>query len=50
MPDECREILIHQRLATGEGQLRAGDTYVDSFYPLAPTADERYICVKFAAE
>ncbi|KUM03685.1 phenylacetate-CoA oxygenase subunit PaaI [Chromobacterium subtsugae] len=50
MPDEFREILIHQMLANGEGELSAGDTYVDSFYPLAPNADERYICVKFAAE
>ncbi len=50
MPDEYRDILIHQLLANGEGELSAGDTYVDSFYPLAPDADERYKCMQFAME
>ncbi|AVG17539.1 MULTISPECIES: Phenylacetic acid catabolic protein [Chromobacteriaceae] len=50
MPDEYRDTLIHQLLANGEGELSAGDTYIDSFYPLAPDADERYICAQFAAE
>ncbi|UNO38370.1 Phenylacetic acid catabolic protein [Streptomyces sp. MST-110588] len=50
MPDEYRDILVHQMLANGEGELSAGDTYVDSFYPLAPDADERTKCLKFAME
>lgn len=50
LPAEYTETLIHQLAANGEGELSAGDTYVDSFYPLAPTADEKYTCAKFAAE
>lgn len=50
MPEEYKEILIHQLLANGEGELSAGDTYVDSFYPLAPDADERFMCMQFAME
>lgn len=50
MPEEYRDTLVHQLLANGEGELSAGDTYIDSFYPLAPDADERYICAQFAAE
>lgn len=50
LPAEYRDILIHQLAANGEGELSAGDTYIDSFYPLAPNADERYVCAKFAAE
>lgn len=50
LPAEYKEVLIHQLAANGEGELSAGDTYIDSFYPLAPNADERYVCAKFAAE
>jgi ring-1,2-phenylacetyl-CoA epoxidase subunit PaaA len=50
MPDEYREILEHQLLANGEGELSAGDTYVRSFYPLAPDGDERFKCMQFAME
>jgi len=50
MPEEYREILVHQMLANGEGELSAGDTYIDSFYPLAPDATERYKCCQFAME
>lgn len=50
MPSEYKETLIHQLAANGEGELTAGDTYIDSFYPLAPDADERYICAQFATE
>lgn len=50
MPDEYRDILVHQLLANGEGELSAGDTYVGSFYPLAPNADERYKCLQFGME
>ncbi|WP_406504501.1 Phenylacetic acid catabolic protein [Streptomyces sp. NBC_00212] len=50
LPEEYREVLTHQMLANGEGELSAGDTYVDSFYPLAPNADERYMCLKFGME
>src|SRR5690606_26904629 len=50
MPPEYLEVLIHQMAANGEGELSAGDTYIESFYPLAPDADERYVCAKFAME
>ncbi|MET7796748.1 Phenylacetic acid catabolic protein [Streptomyces decoyicus] len=50
LPEEYREVLTHQMLANGEGELSAGDTYVNSFYPLAPNADERYMCLKFGME
>jgi ring-1,2-phenylacetyl-CoA epoxidase subunit PaaA len=50
LPDQYRELLVHQMLANGEGELSAGDTYVDSFYPLAPNADERYKCLEFGME
>lgn len=50
LPDEYRELLVHQMLANGEGELSAGDTYVESFYPLAPNADERYKCLQFGME
>ncbi|POZ59979.1 Phenylacetic acid catabolic protein [Chromobacterium alticapitis] len=50
LPGEYRETLVHQLLANGEGELSAGDTYLEAFYPLAPDADERYLCVQFAAE
>lgn len=50
MPREYQETLVHQMAANGEGELTAGDTYIDSFYPLAPDADERYICAQFAME
>lgn len=50
LPEEYKDILVHQLLANGEGELSAGDTYVDSFYPLAPNADERYKCLQFGME
>lgn len=50
LPSEYKELLVHQLLANGEAELSAGDTYVDSLYPLAPNADERYICAQFAME
>jgi ring-1,2-phenylacetyl-CoA epoxidase subunit PaaA len=50
LPDEYRDILCHQMLANGEGELSAGDTYVNAFYPLAPNADERYKCLEFGME
>lgn len=50
MPDEYREVLVHQMCANGEGELSAGDCYIESFYPLAPDADERFFCAKFAME
>ena len=50
LPAEYKEILVHQLAANGEGELSAGDTYIGSFYPLAPDADERYICTQFAME
>jgi ring-1,2-phenylacetyl-CoA epoxidase subunit PaaA len=50
MPAEYQEVLIHQLAANGEGELSAGDTYIDSFLPMAPDADERYMCARFGAE
>lgn len=50
LPDEYKDLLVHQLLANGEAELSAGDTYIDSFYPLATTADERYRCAQFAME
>jgi ring-1,2-phenylacetyl-CoA epoxidase subunit PaaA len=50
LPDEYREVLVHQLSANGEGELSAGDCYIDSFYPLSPDADERFLCAKFAME
>lgn len=50
LPEEYRDTVVHQMLANGEGELSAGDTYVGSFYPLAPNADERYLCLQFGAE
>jgi ring-1,2-phenylacetyl-CoA epoxidase subunit PaaA len=50
MPSDYVETLVHQLAANGEGELSAGDTYIDSFNPLAPNADERYTCIKFAME
>ncbi len=50
MPAEYQEVLIHQLAANGEGELSAGDTYIDSFLRLAPDADERYMCARFGAE
>jgi ring-1,2-phenylacetyl-CoA epoxidase subunit PaaA len=50
MPEEYKDILCHQMLANGEGELSAGDTYVNSFYPIAPNGDERYKCLQFGME
>lgn len=50
LPEEYKDILCHQMLANGEGELSAGDTYVNSFYPLAPDANERYKCLQFGME
>lgn len=50
LPEEYKDILCHQMLANGEGELSAGDTYVNSFYPIAPNADERYKCLEFGME
>lgn len=37
VPGQYRELFVHQMVANGEGELSAGDTYVDSFYPVART-------------
>jgi ring-1,2-phenylacetyl-CoA epoxidase subunit PaaA len=50
LPAEYREVLVHQLAANGEGELSAGDTYLESFLPMAPDADERYTCARFGAE
>lgn len=50
LPAEYKALLTHQLLTNGEAEISAGDTYVDSLYPLAPSADERYLCAQFAME
>jgi ring-1,2-phenylacetyl-CoA epoxidase subunit PaaA len=50
LPAEYKELLVHQLLTNGEAEISAGDTYIDSLYPLAPNADERYLCAQFAME
>ncbi len=50
LPGQYRELFVRQMVADGEGELSAGDTYVDSFYPVAPNADEQYKCLHFGME
>jgi ring-1,2-phenylacetyl-CoA epoxidase subunit PaaA len=50
LPGQYRGLFVHQMVANGEGELSAGDTYVDSFYPVAPNPDERYKCLQFGME
>jgi len=49
MPDEYREILVHQLLAHTEGELSGGDAY-QLMAPHAPSAYERKVIYEAAAE
>ncbi len=50
MPDDYRRILISQIMINTEGELSGGDDYALMWVPLAPSAEERQVCVELAAE
>ena len=50
MPEEYRELAIHQMLVHTEGELTGADDYISLFYPMAPNAYEKMVCCERAAE
>lgn len=50
MPDDYRRLLISQIMINTEGELSGGDDYALMWVPLAPSAEERQVCVERAAE
>ncbi|MGP4000249.1 Phenylacetic acid catabolic protein [Streptomyces sp. 8N706] len=50
MPEEYRELAIHQMMVHTEGELSGADDYLQIFFPIAPSAYERKVCCERAAE
>jgi ring-1,2-phenylacetyl-CoA epoxidase subunit PaaA len=50
MPDEYKELVIHQLRAHTEGELTGADDYTSIFFPMAPDAYERQVCCERAWE
>lgn len=50
MPDEYKELVIHQMKVHTEGEATGSDDYAKIFYPMTKDPYEKYICCKHAAE
>ncbi len=50
MPDEYKELVLHQMRQHVEGELIGASDYLEIFYPLAPDAYEKRVCCERAAE
>jgi ring-1,2-phenylacetyl-CoA epoxidase subunit PaaA len=50
MPEEYRELAIHQMRVHTEGELSGVDDYLQVFFPIAPDAFEKKVCCERAAE
>ncbi|MDF3835384.1 phenylacetate-CoA oxygenase subunit PaaI [Cupriavidus basilensis] len=50
MPNEYQALATHLMLVHTEGELTGADDYTRIFYPLAPTALEKFVCCERAAE
>lgn len=50
MPDEYRELLLHQLRQHVEGELIGANDYLHYFYPLAPDGYEKKVCCDRASE
>lgn len=50
MPDEYKELVIHQMKVHTEGEATGSDDYAKVFYPMTKDPYEKYICCRHAAE
>jgi ring-1,2-phenylacetyl-CoA epoxidase subunit PaaA len=50
MPDEYKELVIHQMKVHTEGEATGSDDYSQIFYPMTKDPYEKMVCCKLAAE
>jgi ring-1,2-phenylacetyl-CoA epoxidase subunit PaaA len=50
MPDEYKELVIHQMMAHTEGELSGADDYLELFYPMTDDPYEKKVCCERGAE
>lgn len=50
MPEEYRDLAMHQMKVHAEGELSGCDDYLQVFFPIAPNAFEKKVCCERAAE
>jgi ring-1,2-phenylacetyl-CoA epoxidase subunit PaaA len=50
MPDEYKELAVHQMMAHTEGELSGADDYLELFYPMTDDPYEKKVCCERGAE
>lgn len=50
MPDEYRELVVHQMMIHTEGELSGADDYIELFYPMTDDPYEKKVCCERGAE
>lgn len=50
MPDEYKELVVHQMMAHTEGELSGADDYLELFYPMTTDPYEKKVCCERGAE
>ena len=50
MPEEYKELVIHQMMAHTEGELSGADDYLELFYPMTADPYEKRVCCERGAE
>ncbi len=50
LPDEYRELLVHQLMVHTEGELSGADDYMEIFYPMTDDPYEKTVCCERAVE
>lgn len=50
MPDEYKELIVHQMMAHTEGELSGADDYLELFYPMTSDPYEKKVCCERGSE
>jgi ring-1,2-phenylacetyl-CoA epoxidase subunit PaaA len=50
MPDEYKELVVHQMMAHTEGELSGADDYLELFYPMTDDPYEKKVCCERGGE
>ena len=50
MPEEYRDLVVHQMMAHTEGELSGADDYLELFYPMTSDPYEKQVCFERGAE
>ncbi|WP_394824099.1 Phenylacetic acid catabolic protein [Pendulispora albinea] len=50
MPDEYKELVVHQMMAHTEGELSGADDYLELFYPMTQDPFEKKVCCERGGE